>query len=108
MTSRVPGVGRGVPGVGAGWVPGGVLYRVLPRHHPGPIFSHILSLRPYPRPYEGKSEVNDEVSQIGSRIGSRIDLRLTSRSTLQTHPQTGPEMPPQTLISRPQGTNGPE
>ena len=47
-------VGEGVPGVGmgTGWVPG----RAIPVPQipvPGPIFSHILVIRPYPRPNEG-------------------------------------------------------
>ena len=67
----------GVAGVYPGWWdrggPGGVLYRVPTRTLLGPIFSHILSLRAYPRPNEGKSEINDEVSEIESRIDLNID-----------------------------------
>ena len=62
---HVAGAGReGVPGVWDWGGPGGVLYRVLPSTPPGPIFSHILALRPYLRPYEGNSEVIYEVSEI--------------------------------------------
>ena len=70
--------GRGVPGVGYGWVgTGRVLYRYTTRDPPGPIFSHILSLRPYLRPNEAEFYVIYEVSQIGSRIGPRIDPEST-------------------------------
>ena len=49
--------GRGVPGVGTGRVGG----RAIPVPHrtlPGPVFSHILASRPYPRPYEGNLRLN--------------------------------------------------
>ena len=66
--------GGGVPGVGV-WLGGlgGVLYRYPARPIPGPVFNHILKVRPYPRPNEGLFRLFDEVSQIGSRIGPRID-----------------------------------
>ena len=52
---------------------GRVLYRVLPRHLPVPIFNHIPGLRAYLRPNEGNLRSIDEVSKIGSRIDLRID-----------------------------------
>ena len=76
--------GRGVPGVG--WDEGGsggVLPGYTTRTLPGPIFSHILRLEPYPGPNEGNSERFHEVSQIwpqkGSQNGLRYGLRMTSR-----------------------------
>ena len=92
----VPGCGEEVyPGWGIpGWVLGG-LYRYSPIPVPGPIFNHILSLRPYPRPNEGHFKVIDEVSEIGSRISLRMtsfDLRIDPPGPLPDHPQTGPEM----------------
>ena len=59
--------GRGVPGVVGTGVGREGLYRVLPTDPPGPIFSHILSIRPYLRPNEGIIWLNDEVSWDGSR-----------------------------------------
>ena len=57
----------GVPGVeGLGGYLGG-LYRVLPRHPPRTIFSHIPRLRPYPRPNEANFRHIHEVSQIRAR-----------------------------------------
>ena len=78
-----------------GWGPGGWpggLYR-----YPGPpshipIFSHILSLRPYLWPNEGNSQVFYEVSQIGYKNGPRIDPELTQNRPISRPPQTGPEM----------------
>ena len=58
-----PAVGEGCTRGGAGWVGGLGCYTGT---HPVPsqmtIFSHILSLRQYPRPNEGNSEVFNEVS----------------------------------------------
>ena len=65
--AAMPGARGGVPGVGAGWVPGG-LYRVPTQTIPGPIFSHISGLRAYLRPNEGNLRYIYEVSEIGSRI----------------------------------------
>ena len=71
MTARW---GRGVPGVGYGWVGTGEGYTgYYPVPAPGPIFNLFLRLRPYPRPYEGNSQCSDEVPQIWSRIDLRID-----------------------------------
>ena len=59
-----PGRRRGVPGVVRTGVGREGLYRYPPYTLPGPIYRHILSLRPYPRPNEGLFEVSDEVSEI--------------------------------------------
>ena len=67
-------VGEGVyPGWGGTGVVGRVLYRYPSPSLPGPIFSHILASRPYPRPYEGLFSIFYEVPQI--------DLRYTSELT---------------------------
>ena len=60
----------GVPGVGHGWVVGGLYRYPTPPSHI-PIFSHILALRPYPRPYEALRALNDEVSQMFLRYDPR-------------------------------------
>ena len=51
-----PGWGMGLGGSG------GVLYRYPGPATPGPIFSHILALEPYPRPNEGLFTGFHEVS----------------------------------------------
>ena len=67
------GRGRGVPGVVGMVGTGEGLYRYPTSTLPGPLFSHIPALRPYPRPNEVNSKVFHEVSQIGSSDGLRID-----------------------------------
>ena len=51
-------------GGGDGVGPGEGYTGTPPGPSQGPIISHILSLRPYPRPNEGNSQVIDEVSEI--------------------------------------------
>ena len=66
------------PGWGYGWVgPGGAIPVPYPAV-PGPIFSHILGIRPYPWPNEGNSEVFTDVSQIWPQIDLQIDLQMAS------------------------------
>ena len=69
----------------------GGLYRYPASTVPGPIFSNILGLRPYPRPNEGLFLRIDEVSEIGSEKGPRMTSELTQNDLRYDPPRPPPD-----------------
>ena len=95
------GAGRGVPGVGAGWVPG----RAIPGYYPPALQDPIFSIFKAKGLTYGQMKTNLEVSMRFLRYGSRIDqndLRIDPRIDPPRPSQTGPQIPLRSLISRPQ------
>ena len=102
------GAGR-VYWVGTGRVYWEGLYRYPSPLVPGPIISHILDSRPYPRPYEGNIKEYDEVSQMGLEKGPDMTSESTRMTLRIDPPRPSPDWSrdcPRSLISRPQISYG--